>query len=64
MIREGKIVVYMDDILLAHSNLDEHFEILTEVLQRMNKNKLELNFAKCKFLQEEITYLGYKVTSK
>lgn len=38
----GKIVVYMDDILIASVNMDEHLELLSEVLHCLSVNGLEL----------------------
>lgn len=57
MINENKIVIYLDDILIATENVDEHIEILKSVLTLMKQNKLELRLDKCKFLQEEVTYV-------
>jgi len=50
MIRQDKVVVYMDDILVASRNIEDHFEILAEVFKRLVENKLELRTVKCKFL--------------
>ncbi|XP_011694049.1 PREDICTED: uncharacterized protein LOC105453626 [Wasmannia auropunctata] len=61
---EQKILVYMDDILIATSTIDENLEILEEVLQQLKKYKLELNYAKCIFLKREIEYLGYVISFK
>jgi len=39
MVRSGKVVIYLDDIMIATKSLYEHFEILKEVLKRIVKNK-------------------------
>lgn len=59
-----EIVVYLDDILLASSSLEEHLELLERVLKRISKAGLELNTSKCKFAYREIEYLGYVASSK
>lgn len=64
MIRSGKIIVYMDDILIATGTVGEQFEILTELFDLLVKYKLEIKLSKCKFLQSEIDYLGYKADSR
>jgi len=40
LINQGKIVVYMDDILLFSKTLEEHVGIVKEVLEILNNNKL------------------------
>lgn len=42
LIKEGKIVVYMDDILVFSSTLLEHRAIMRDVLLRLRNNKLYL----------------------
>ncbi|VEN44890.1 unnamed protein product [Callosobruchus maculatus] len=61
LIKENKIVIYLDDILIASTEFNEHFQILSEVFSLITKNKLELNLQKCSFLQDEIVYLGYLI---
>lgn len=63
MIDDRRIIVYMDDILIATENFDEHKRLVREVLERINLRALELNIDKCKFGFAEIDYLGYSVTS-
>src|ERR1700720_1461924 len=42
LISEGKIVVYLDDILIFSQTLDEHRAIIKRVLQVLRENKLYL----------------------
>jgi len=42
IIRQDKVFVYMDDILVASRNIEEHFEVLAEVFKRLVENMLEL----------------------
>lgn len=59
LIRVGKVLVYIDDLLIATVTIEENLEILEEVLILLKRHKLELNLAKCSFLRKEIEYLGY-----
>lgn len=34
MVRDGKLIIYMDDIMIATVGIDEHFQILREVFDR------------------------------
>lgn len=61
MIDDGKIVVYIDDILIASKNFIEHLETFGQVFQILNDNLLEINVNKYKFLFDEIDYLGYTI---
>jgi len=56
MIRDGKVVIYMDDIMIASREMQEHLDVLSEVFDRLARNKLELNMDKCEFLQASVQY--------
>lgn len=53
---------YVDDLLIASKNEQEHQQHLEEVFKRLKKYGLSINIAKSKFAESEIEYLGYKVT--
>jgi len=57
LIMTGKIVIYMDDILIFTQTMEEHRDIVRQVLQILADNKLSLHFKKCKFHQTKIEYL-------
>ena len=48
----------MDDIMIFTKTLDEHRQIVWEVLQILCKNKLSLKYTKCNFETQEMEYLG------
>jgi len=54
----GKIVIYIDDILIFTQMIDEHKSIVRQVLQILADNKLLLYLKKCKFHQTKVEYLG------
>lgn len=62
LIRNGKVLLYIDDILIATVSAEENLNILRQVLIILKKRGLELNVSKCLFLKREIEYLGYLVS--
>lgn len=58
LIATGKVVIYMDDILIATKDIKEHRQLVKQVLQRLQDNDLYLKPEKCFFEREEIEYLG------
>ncbi|RXN33947.1 retrotransposon-like family member retr-1 [Labeo rohita] len=54
--------VYVDDIVLWGSTIEQHNKRLMEVLQQMQNYGLKLNKDKCQFGAKEITFLGDKLT--
>jgi len=61
LIRQNKIIVYLDDILIFSNTIEEHREITREVLRRVRENKLFLKLEKCKFEQTTMNFLGMVV---
>lgn len=61
LIDNNKILLYMDDIMVATNNIIDHQTILNEVFQLIRKHGLNLNWSKCKFFLQKIDYLGYCV---
>jgi hypothetical protein len=58
LISLGKVVVYLDDILIFSSDIHEHRRIVKEVLRILRQHKLYLKAEKCEFEKTEIEYLG------
>ncbi|CAK5268475.1 unnamed protein product, partial [Mycena citricolor] len=58
LILSGDVMVYLDNILIAHSDIHRHREIVNEVLRRLHENKLYLRAEKCEFKMLSIKYLG------
>lgn len=57
-------LVHLDDIVVLGTNLSEHNQRLSKVLQRLKKNNLELQPDKCEFLRKEVVYLGHVISEK
>lgn len=64
LIDARKVAVYMDDILVFTNTLDEHREIVAEVLRRLRDNDLYLKPEKCSFEQHSIEYLGFIIENQ
>ena len=58
LIAKGKVAVYLDDILIFTLTLEEHRQLVNEVLQRLKAHDLYLRPEKCEFEQKQIEYLG------
>src|ERR1700749_1278773 len=58
LIVTGKVVVYMDDILVFTQDLKEHRHLMNQVLQILEDNDLFLKPEKCFFERDTIEYLG------
>ncbi len=58
LIAEGKVTIYLDDILIFTKAKVEHRRITKQVLQRLRENKLFLKAEKCEFEVLETEYLG------
>ena len=50
---------YLDDIIIYSKTLNEHIEHIKMVLTKLNANNIKLRKEKCRFIQDEISYLGY-----
>ncbi|RVX03852.1 Transposon Tf2-2 polyprotein [Vitis vinifera] len=57
------VVVYLDDIVVYSKTLTEHEKHLRLVFQRLRENRLYVKPEKCEFAQEEITFLGHKISA-
>ena len=60
-IREGFVVVYLDDLLVYSKSREQHLEHLTRILTRLREEKLYAKLSKCEFFADELRYLGHVV---
>jgi hypothetical protein len=58
LIKQGKVLVYMDNIIVLTNTIEEHRQITREVLEILRQNKLFLKPEKCEFEKETVEYLG------
>ena len=55
--------IYLDDILVWSTSLDEHLERLDAVFKRLAGAGLKLKPSKCSFFKDKIGYLAYVISS-
>jgi RNase H-like domain found in reverse transcriptase/Reverse transcriptase (RNA-dependent DNA polymerase)/Integrase zinc binding domain len=59
----GKIcLVYLDDIIIFSTSLQEHKESLAKILERLKHYNLKIQVDKCDFFAKNVEYLGHIVT--
>ncbi|KAL0199933.1 hypothetical protein M9458_003120, partial [Cirrhinus mrigala] len=58
------IYVYLDDILIFSSSLQEHVQHVRQVLQRLLENGLFVKAKKCIFHAQSVLFLGYIISSE
>ena len=56
------VFVYIDDILIASKDVDEHRIHLETVIQRLCNNKLHVALEKCVFAVSKVDFLGYSIS--
>lgn len=57
------VIIYLDDILIFSSTLEEHRKHVLEVLKRLQQHRLYAKVEKCSFHTQEVEYLGFIVTT-
>jgi Reverse transcriptase (RNA-dependent DNA polymerase) len=62
LVKRGKVLVYMDDIIIFTNTIEEHCKITCEVLEILRQNNLFLKPEKCEFEQTTVEYLGVIVS--
>ena len=58
------LLIYLDDIIILGSSMDENLERLDEALARLEDAHLKLKPSKCKLLQTEVLILGHIVSAQ
>jgi hypothetical protein len=57
------MVIYLDDILIFSKTKEEHLRHLTLVMKRLQQEKLSINLKKSSFMNTELIYLGFVISS-
>jgi hypothetical protein len=56
------VIVFMDDVLVYSSTIEEHACHLREILTTFKAHKFFVKLSKCAFAQEELEYLGHIIS--
>ena len=55
-------VVFLDDVLIYSTMVEEHFKLLEKVFAQLCKYKFYCKLKKCSFLRRTTTFLGSYIT--
>lgn len=58
------LLLYLDDVIVFSSTVDQHLVRLESVLSRLQKEGLKVKLEKCCFFQTEVKYLGHVITEE
>ena len=61
MIREQKVVIFMDDVIVHGKSHDKLTARVSEFLQTCKDENLHLKISKSTFEMQEVDFLGYKI---
>jgi len=54
----GKVVVFIDDVIVGTETEEGHDELVAEVIKRLEENDLYVKLEKCKWKVREVEFLG------
>jgi hypothetical protein len=63
LLRKG-VLIFMDDILIYTSTLEQHKELLNKVFTILQDNKFYVKQSKCSFAQKKLQYLGHVISAE
>jgi len=58
MINEGRVVAFVDDVLIGTETEEGHDTIVEEVLRRLEENDLYMKPEKCAWKVQKVNFLG------
>jgi len=58
LINTGKIVAFIDDVIVGTEMEEGHDEIVAEIIKRLEENDLYIKLEKCKWKVREVGFLG------
>lgn len=59
-----RCLVYMDEIIIYSTSLQEHLTNLHLILETLRKYNMKIQIDKCEFLQKQVAFLGHIVTTE
>ena len=64
MINEGKVVAFVDNVLIGTETEEGHDKIVEEVLKRLEENDLYMKPEKCAWKVQKVNFLGAVMSQK
>lgn len=58
------LLLYLDDIVVFSSTVEQHLERLSVVLERLQSENLKVKLSKCAFFQRQVHYLGHVISDQ
>lgn len=58
------LLLYLDDIIIFSSDVQQHLQRLDCVLGRLHHEGLKVKLSKCSFFKREVSYLGHVISDK
>lgn len=58
------VFAYVDDVLIAYANAEQHIEHVHSVLSRFEKFGIAVNPAKCVFAAQSLAFLGHVIDAR
>ncbi len=62
--RYQSVLLYLDDLIVFSSSVQQHLKRLEEVFSRLQKQRLKIKMSKCHFFQTQVKYLGHVVSTE
>ncbi|MBW0498640.1 hypothetical protein O181_038355 [Austropuccinia psidii MF-1] len=59
---EGRMIIYIDDIIICSETQDSHLSTLERVLQKIVQVNMKISLKKCHFAHSELQALGHVVS--
>ena len=60
----SEVLIYLDDIVVFSSTIEEHLHRLRRVFSRLREHGLKLKPSKCHLFKTEVGYLGHVISEK
>ena len=58
LINMGKVVAFIDDMIVGTESDEKHDELVTEIIRRLEENDLYVKLEKCKWKVKKVRFLG------
>lgn len=62
--RFQSVLLYLDDVIVFSSTIEQHLQRLDQVLSRLETQGLKCKLSKCQFFQKRVKYLGHVVSAE